>query len=270
MSLFHVRLKELKDNSGKTQQKIAEDLNLTPQTLSYYMNGREPNFDTLTNLADYFGVTIDYLLGRSMMQTFGMDYIHETTGLGFQAIMALTKLKYQLDSWNEETEKTYRALMWQAVEIIADSGTNVAIPDEMDALEDFWINHEDDLPPTLYAQLDQLSNAARDFDMAYRTLRILNRLIRAFEDDVHAAIALAQMYHIVYSKRDDKERVRFSTLKLKTKSGIKFGEYLTSIKALRERTLLQEIYNVGEHTNAEDDRTKYDQIYEKLDSWLPD
>lgn len=74
--------------------------------------------------------------------------------------------------------------MWQAVEIITET-SEVGIPDEMDALEDYWIHHEEDLPPALYAQLNQLSNAARDFDMAFRSLRVLNRLIRTFEEDAH-------------------------------------------------------------------------------------
>ena len=65
MSLFHERFKALRDASGKTQAKIAEDLGMTPQALSYYANGREPSYDTLIAIAKYFGVTIDYLLGVS-------------------------------------------------------------------------------------------------------------------------------------------------------------------------------------------------------------
>lgn len=65
MSLFHERFKALRDVSGKTQAKIAEDLGMTPQALSYYANGREPSYDTLIAIAKYFGVTTDYLLGVS-------------------------------------------------------------------------------------------------------------------------------------------------------------------------------------------------------------
>lgn len=65
MSLFHERFKALRDASGKTQAKIAEDLGMTPQALSYYANGREPSYDTLIAIAKYFGVTTDYLLGVS-------------------------------------------------------------------------------------------------------------------------------------------------------------------------------------------------------------
>lgn len=63
MSRFHERLKALRDESGKTQAVIAEDLEMTPQSFSYYLNGREPNYDTLIKIANYFNVTTDYLLG---------------------------------------------------------------------------------------------------------------------------------------------------------------------------------------------------------------
>lgn len=65
MSIFQERLRHLKESSGATQAKIASDLGITPQALSYYMNGREPSYDVLVDIADYFDVSIDYLLGKS-------------------------------------------------------------------------------------------------------------------------------------------------------------------------------------------------------------
>ncbi len=65
MSKFSERFQILKKESGKTQAAIAEELEMTPQTLSYYANGREPNYDTLCQIADYFHVSTDYLIGRS-------------------------------------------------------------------------------------------------------------------------------------------------------------------------------------------------------------
>lgn len=65
MSLFTDRFKELRADTGKTQAKMAEELDMTPQALSYYANGREPNYDLLIRFADYFGVSVDYLLGRT-------------------------------------------------------------------------------------------------------------------------------------------------------------------------------------------------------------
>ncbi|MBR2175652.1 MAG: helix-turn-helix transcriptional regulator [Clostridia bacterium] len=42
------------------------DLNLAQNTISQYETGvREPDFQTLIAIADYFNVSIDYLLGRT-------------------------------------------------------------------------------------------------------------------------------------------------------------------------------------------------------------
>jgi transcriptional regulator with XRE-family HTH domain len=86
MSLFHERFKALRDSSGKTQAKIAEDLGMTPQALSYYANGREPSYDTLAAIAKYFNVTTDYLLGTSDYQTFENDSISRQIPLSDKAI----------------------------------------------------------------------------------------------------------------------------------------------------------------------------------------
>lgn len=66
MSKFSERLRQLRDESGKTQSQIAKDLGLTPQAFSYFVNGREPSFDNLCRIADYFGVTGDYLIGHDV------------------------------------------------------------------------------------------------------------------------------------------------------------------------------------------------------------
>lgn len=61
-----MRLKELRKARHITQLKLAIDLNLTQNTISRYENGeREPGIAELLLIADYFGVSIDYLLGRS-------------------------------------------------------------------------------------------------------------------------------------------------------------------------------------------------------------
>lgn len=65
MSKFKERLKILKDESGKTQATIASELGLTQQNFSYYINGREPDYDVLIRMASYFNVSVDYLIGAA-------------------------------------------------------------------------------------------------------------------------------------------------------------------------------------------------------------
>ena len=61
-----IRLKELRNKRKISQLKLAMDLNMNQNSISRYENGeREADYDTLIAFADYFGVSIDYLLGRT-------------------------------------------------------------------------------------------------------------------------------------------------------------------------------------------------------------
>ena len=70
------RLKELRQQRNKTQQEIADFLNLTPKAVSFYELGQRdiPN-DTLIKLADYFHVSTDYLLGHEPHKKSTLDYL---------------------------------------------------------------------------------------------------------------------------------------------------------------------------------------------------
>ncbi len=61
-----MRLKELRKKKNITQLKLAMDLGLNQNAISRYETGeREADYKTLIALADYFGVSIDYLLERT-------------------------------------------------------------------------------------------------------------------------------------------------------------------------------------------------------------
>lgn len=66
MPVFGAKLKELRKERKVKQQEMAEFLNLTVRQYQRMEYG-EINVPSLTlcTLADYFGVTTDYLLGRS-------------------------------------------------------------------------------------------------------------------------------------------------------------------------------------------------------------
>ena len=61
-----VRLKELRKKKGLSQLRLATELNTTQNTISRYETGeREPGIDELIKIADYFNVSVDYLLERT-------------------------------------------------------------------------------------------------------------------------------------------------------------------------------------------------------------
>ena len=64
--VFILRLKELRKKKGISQLKLAMDLNMNQNSISRYETGeREADYATLILFADYFNVSIDYLLRRT-------------------------------------------------------------------------------------------------------------------------------------------------------------------------------------------------------------
>ena len=62
-----MRLKQLIQETGVSQRQVAEAIGVTEPAMNHYINGRrEPDITTLVKLADYFDVSIDYLVGRDV------------------------------------------------------------------------------------------------------------------------------------------------------------------------------------------------------------
>lgn len=71
---FAERLKELRNLKGIYQGDIAKILGVTRQAVSQYERGeREPSYEVLEKLADYFNVDTDYLLGKENHSTYFID-----------------------------------------------------------------------------------------------------------------------------------------------------------------------------------------------------
>lgn len=57
-------LKKLREERGLSQQKLAEKFGISQQSIYKYENGlAEPDIAMLTNFADYFFTSVDYLIG---------------------------------------------------------------------------------------------------------------------------------------------------------------------------------------------------------------
>ncbi|MBQ8164234.1 MAG: helix-turn-helix transcriptional regulator [Clostridia bacterium] len=66
-----MRLKELRKKKNITQLKLAMDLNMNQNTISRYETGeREAGYNELIKIADFFNVSIDYLLERTDVPDF--------------------------------------------------------------------------------------------------------------------------------------------------------------------------------------------------------
>lgn len=71
MGQFQNILKSLRTSKGITQNELATQLKISRSTIGMYESGsREPDFETLELIADYFNVDIGYLLGRTSKTTY--------------------------------------------------------------------------------------------------------------------------------------------------------------------------------------------------------
>lgn len=63
--MFFKIFSELCEKSGTTPNAVAKKLNLSSGSVTEWKNGRTPRGDTLKKIADYFNVSVDYLLGKN-------------------------------------------------------------------------------------------------------------------------------------------------------------------------------------------------------------
>jgi transcriptional regulator with XRE-family HTH domain len=71
---FKDRLRELRTSRGLTQDDFAKATGLTRSAISMYESGkREPNFEVLEMIADFFNVDMNYLLGKNENSTYYLN-----------------------------------------------------------------------------------------------------------------------------------------------------------------------------------------------------
>lgn len=78
--MFHRRIVELRKAKKITQEILAKQIGVTRSALSQYELGvRQPDYDIVKRIADYFGVSTDYLLGREVKEGFRKQFSFEIT-----------------------------------------------------------------------------------------------------------------------------------------------------------------------------------------------
>lgn len=117
MSIFAERLKECRVKKGLTQEQLANVFGISKNSVfCYETDRREPGIDTLTQFAQYFEVTADYLLGLSDNRTAETAAIGDKLGLSDEAINRLTEAAEiglndeVIDRLSEATEVIYRPM----------------------------------------------------------------------------------------------------------------------------------------------------------------
>lgn len=77
--MFSKVLRQLRIEHKLSQFKLGQELNLAQRTISHYENGsRFPDELVLSLIADYFDVSMDYLLGRTSLKKYNIKYIRKS------------------------------------------------------------------------------------------------------------------------------------------------------------------------------------------------
>lgn len=103
MGNFQNVFRQLRLSSNLTQNEMAEKIGISRSTIGMYETGaREPDFETLEKIADYFNVDTDFLLGRTSQTTL----LPETIGT-YSKTRELTAVYEQLSPHNQGKVLTY-------------------------------------------------------------------------------------------------------------------------------------------------------------------
>lgn len=71
---LYIRLRALRKEEKESQEGTARSIGITVRQYQRYESGEQkPNFDNLCALADHFGVSLDYLAGRTEVREIARD-----------------------------------------------------------------------------------------------------------------------------------------------------------------------------------------------------
>lgn len=98
------KLKKMRESKGLTQNELAKKLNLSRSAIGMYEKGeRNPNFETLELIADFFNVRIDDLIGRKNTTYLAPQIATETVTFPVIGEIAAGYDNIALEDWSGET-----------------------------------------------------------------------------------------------------------------------------------------------------------------------
>lgn len=91
------RIKQLREEKGIKQEELANKISVSPSAIGMYeTNKREPNNEITLKIANFFGVSTDYLLGKTDIRNPRQKE---------QDLLDLAKIGFSMDKYNPPTEK---------------------------------------------------------------------------------------------------------------------------------------------------------------------
>ena len=115
---FNQIIKLLREEKGLTAREIAPEIGVsTSAYLNYERGERQPNFETLCKLADFYGVSTDYLLGRTEVKETAAVDPYTAIGIPKSAAELADRFNENFPKLPKEWQGFFCEVMRQTIEI---------------------------------------------------------------------------------------------------------------------------------------------------------
>ena len=110
-----MKLKELRDHKGLSQKDFAAIIGVPANTYNQWeKEKRSPDYESLLSIADYYQVSVDYLLGRT-------DESEQTKKPAIGELLELSKNKKEILSLLDQVSEDNREMVDRAVKALIQS-----------------------------------------------------------------------------------------------------------------------------------------------------
>ena len=108
-----LRLREIREAKGMSQIEAAKQLNVSRQSYNFYENGkRDPDTQTLQRMAEFFNVSVDYLIGNTDVKP--LNIVMKTTACNGMDVAKISDVEGKGMCKNPEyVEYLQRCIDWR-------------------------------------------------------------------------------------------------------------------------------------------------------------
>lgn len=120
--MFYVKLRYLRERANMTREQLSKSLNITYSALSKYeTNQRQPDLNTLRNIASFFNVSVDYLLDSP----YNNKTIKNDIALHFDLLKSIVKDNETVYFNDKVLSDTSKNFIYDSIEYISNQITNI-------------------------------------------------------------------------------------------------------------------------------------------------
>ncbi|RKJ69381.1 XRE family transcriptional regulator [Butyricicoccus sp. 1XD8-22] len=120
--MFHIKLKHIRERANISRDQLADYLNVSYSTVANYeTNERQPDLNTLKKIAEFFNVSIDYMLDVP----YTTEHIMNDISVYFEAIKSIVKDSKDVYFNSNTLSNTSKEFVLESIEFISGQIVNI-------------------------------------------------------------------------------------------------------------------------------------------------